>query len=133
MAEEAGARFKPGENISVIAKKILHAGRFVKIVGATTRGSYEAEEATENFANPFGVTQRESADPEKQEATSVELLVECVRRNAVAWVLAEGEVKVGDEVQVGKEGKAKKLAEKGIAVGRALGTGKDVFVEVEIF
>jgi len=128
---EAIARFKPGENISVFAKKTLEAGRFVKIVGVSSLGAYEAEVPAEK-ANPnivFGVTQRSAA--ETLGAEDQDRLIECCRPDCVARVMADGEVKIGEEVMVGSEGKAKKTEKGEGAVGIALSTGKNVFIEVD--
>lgn len=100
------ARYKPGDNVTVKAKALLAAGRFVKIVGIESGSRvYEAEHATAGYTHPFGVTQRDSADPATEPPKSTGLLVETVRRGAVARVEAAEEIPVTSEVAVGASGK----------------------------
>jgi hypothetical protein len=103
MAEQI-ARFKPGENITVYAKKTLRAGRFVTIKGRTASGVPEVEEAAAKAKSleVLGVTQR-SAE-ETSPAASVDRLVEIVGEGAVARVLASAEIKPGESAQATAEG-----------------------------
>lgn len=133
---EVIARFKPGDNVSVYAKKTLAAGRLVKVVGITSKGSYEAEHADkEQKTRPFGVTQR-SAD-EGLDAAAQDRLVECVRRGSIARIEAGAEVTAGTEVEVGTGGTVIPIdaeGKKGIAVGRAVSTAKkEAFAEVDLY
>lgn len=124
------ARFKPGDNISVYAKKTLEAGRFVKVVGMTAKGSYEAEQGTNKMAPQlvFGVTQRSAA--EGLPAASQDRLVEVVRPGSVARVEAGEEIKAGELVMCGANGVAMKSTENpvGVAVSTA---ASGAFVEVD--
>jgi hypothetical protein len=131
MPGEVEGRFKPGENVSVQAAETLEGGRFVKISGAkTAKGSYPAKYAAEKSKAGlvFGVTQRSAAS--SLPADSKDRLIECMRPGSVVRVLTQGEVKVGEEVMVGAEGKAKVATEN--PVGVALTTGADgVLIEVD--
>lgn len=133
---EVIARFKPGDNVSVYAKKSLVAGRLVKVVGITSKGSYEAEHADkEQKSLPFGVTQR-SAD-EALDAAAQDRLVECVRRGSIARIEAGSEVKAGEQVEIGTGGVVVPIdaeGKKGIAIGRAVSTAKkEAFAEVDLY
>lgn len=105
MSLEATARFKPGENVSVRAKAAIVAGRFIQVVGYGKDRSYEGEHASAGDAHPFGVSQRSSSDPAKEDEHSVDLLVECVRSNAVACIEAGAAIVAPIDVAVGAEGK----------------------------
>jgi hypothetical protein len=105
------ARYKPGENVTVRpngeeASDQLKAGRFVKVTGLGSDNAYEAEHATAGDAHPFGVTQRDSSDPSKEDPRSVDLLVECVRGNSIPRVEAGEAITATAEVAIGAEGKA---------------------------
>lgn len=106
MSLEAIARYKPGENITVRAKTAIVAGRFVQVVGFGSDRSYEGEHATAGDDHPFGVSQRSSSDPVTEDPRSVDLLVECVRSNAVARVEAGEAIVAPFDVAVGAAGKA---------------------------
>jgi len=121
MSLEAIARYKPGENVTVRAKAAIVAGRFVQVVAYGTDRSYEGEHAVAGDDHPFGVSQRSSSDPTKEDVHSVDLLVECVRSNAVARIEAGEAVTAPADVAVGTAGKAVKAA---AAVAATLVTGK---------
>lgn len=121
MSLEAIARYKPGENITVRAKAAIVAGRFVQVVGYGKDRSYEAEHATAGDEHPFGVSQRSSSDPSKEDERSVDLLVECVRSNAVARVEAGEAIEAPLDVAVGTAGK---VVGADSAVAASLVTGK---------
>lgn len=106
MSLEAIARYKPGENVTVRAKTAITAGRFVQVVDYGDDRSYEGEHAAANDPHPFGVSQRSSSDPATEDPRSVDLLVECVRSNAVARVEAGAAVVAPTDVGVGAGGKA---------------------------
>lgn len=128
---EVIARFKPGDNVSVFAKKTLEPGRFVKVVGRTAKGSYEAEHGTSKLAPHliFGVTQRGAL--EALDAAAQDRLVECVRNGSIARVETGEEIKAGEAVMCGANGVAMKSTENpvGIAVSTAA-SGK--YVEVDL-
>lgn len=105
MSLEAIARYKPGENITVRAKTPISAGRFVAVVGFGKDRSYEGEHAAAGDEHPFGVSQRSSTDPAAEDVHSVELLVECVRSNAVARIEAGEAIVAPTDVAVGALGK----------------------------
>lgn len=138
MREEAIARF-PHHFLTVKAEKErLRAGRFVKYDGKSAQGDRTVIHAPENSTvnQVRGVTQRDTSDPKAVPAPAPhdnELRAAIVRADSIVRVLAEGEVKDGEEVMVGKEGKAKKLGEGKNAVGLAMSTGKDAFIEVELY
>ena len=122
MAEQI-ARFKPGENLTVYAKKTIRAGRLVIIKGRTAQGSPEVEEAGAK-AKPteiLGVTQR-SAD-ESLPATSVDRLVEIVGEGAVARIEASAEIKPGEPAQATTEGRVGPGSE--VPIGICLNTAKN--------
>jgi hypothetical protein len=129
MAEQIG-RYKPGENLTVFAKKTCRAGRFVIIKGRTASGLVEVEEAGAAAlpGTVIGVTQR-SAD-ESLPASSVDRTMEVMPLGSgVPRVLASEEIKVGEEVGAAAEGQAKKATEK--TLGIALNTAKTgEYVEV---
>jgi hypothetical protein len=133
------ARFKPGDNVTVKSKSgALAAGRFVKVVAVQAgTGAYEAEYSVEaDVGRPFGVTQRDTnaTNTANEQARSVELLTECVRRGAIARVQVAAEVKAGEEVFITTEGKVKKWESGKVAVGRALTTATNGnFAEVDIY
>lgn len=111
MSFEKIARYKPGDNITVrpngkLAADQLKAGRFVAIAAYGTDRCYLADHASAGDAHPFGVTQRESADPSKEDAASVDLLVECVRTGSVPLVEAGEAISAPTDVAVGADGKA---------------------------
>lgn len=123
------ARYKPGENISVFAKKTVRAGRFVTLKGNRPDGTPEVEEsaAKAKSLEVLGVTQR-SAD-EASPAASVDRLTEIVTDGAVARVLASAEIKVGESVQATSEGRAGPGTEQ--PLGIAMNTAKEnEYVEV---
>jgi hypothetical protein len=138
MREEAIARF-PLHDLTVKAEEHrLRAGRFVKYNGKSDQGDRTAIHAPENSTarQVLGVTQRDTADPKGVPAPKPhdnELRADIVRQGSIARVLADGEVEDGEEVMVGAEGKAKALGEGKNAVGLAMGTGKDVLIEVELY
>lgn len=111
MSFEKIARYKPGDNVTVrpngeLAGDQLKAGRFVAVTGYGTDRSYLADHASAGDAHPFGVTQRESAKPNVEDPASVDLLVECVRTGAIAFVEAGEEIEAPTDIAVGAEGKA---------------------------
>lgn len=122
MSLEKLARFKPGENITVrpAGATALLAGRFVQVTAIGTDRCYKAEHASAGDAHPFGVTQRSSADPTKEDEASADLLVETVRSNAVARVEAGEAIVSPTDVAVGANGKAVNAH---AAVAAALTTG----------
>lgn len=128
---EVIARFKPGDNVSVFAKKTLAPGRMVKVVGITSKGAYEAEYATNKILPHliFGVTQR-GAD-EALDAAAQDRLVECVRQGSVARIETGEEIKAGEAVMCGANGVAMKSTENpiGVALSTAA-SGK--YVEVDL-
>ena len=122
------ARFKPGDNVSVrpdgeLAGDQLKCGRFVAITGYGADRSYLASHAEAGDPKPFGVTQRDTAKPNVEDPTSVDLLVECVRTGSIPWVEAGEAIDASPpvEVAVGADGKAV-VAD--AAVGASLVTGK---------
>lgn len=152
MSAEKIARYKPGDNVTVRpngeeAADKLSAGRFVTVVDIGTDRCYLAEHSAAGEAHPFGVTQRESADPSKEDPRSVDLLVECVRTGAIALVEAAVTIEAGEEVGSNKDGEAVKAVASSEAeikegkpdykvapVGRALSSGeKGDFVEVDLY
>jgi hypothetical protein len=122
MAEQV-ARFKPGENLTVFAKKTVRAGRFVIIKGRTSTGVPEVEEAGAKATalTVLGVTQR-SAD-ESLPATSVDRLVEIVCEGFVARVEASAEIKPGEAAQATTEGRVGPGSE--VPLGICLNTAKN--------
>lgn len=146
------ARYKPGDNITVRpnggeASDQLKAGRFVTVVDIGDDRCYLAKHSAAGEAHPFGVTQRDSADPSKEDPRSVDLLVECVRTGSVPLVQAAVEIKAGEQVGCGKDGEAVKAVASSEAeikegkpdfkvapVGRALSDGeKGDFIEVDLY
>jgi hypothetical protein len=107
---EKVARFKPGENVSVrpdgtTANAQLKAGRFVTVTGKGDDGSYLAKHSTAGTPRSFGVTQRDSADPSKEDPRSVDLLVECVRTGSIPFVEAGGEISAPCDGAIGANGR----------------------------
>ncbi len=143
MSEEQIARYKPGENLTVKANEegVIHAGRFVVYTGVdAATGVYEGEEAAAELKGNkpvFGVSQRETTDPESEPANSVDLLTEVTRSGSVARVKCAAEVKAGEEVETAAEGQAtpwETEGKKGVAIGLALTTAKkDAYVEVDLY
>lgn len=133
-AMEQVGRYKPGENLTGYGKKTVHAGRFVKLVGRTAAGAPEIEEAGDKEKAPavLGVAQREVL--ESAPASSVDRLTEVMCTGGVARVLAGEEIKVGEQVRSGAEGKAKKSeAKEEQTLGVALSTAKESeYVEVQL-
>lgn len=146
------ARYKPGDNVTVRpdgdeAADQLKAGRFVSVTGYGEDRCYLASHGPVNVAKPFGVTQRDSADPSKEDAHSVELLVECVRTGSIPFVEAAVTIEEGEEVGSNKDGEAIKAVASSEAeikegkgdykvppVGRALTGGeKGDFIEVDLY
>jgi hypothetical protein len=121
MAEQL-ARFKPGENLSVYAKKTVRAGRFVTIKGRTPSGVPEVEEsaAKAKSLEVLGVTQR-SAE-ESLPTNAQDRLIEIVTEGAVARVLASAEIKPGESAQATAEGQVGPGAEQ--PLGICLNTAK---------
>lgn len=122
------ARFKPGDNVSVrpdgeLAGDQLKAGRFVAITGYGADRSYLASHAEAGDTKPFGVTQRDTAKPNVEDPTSVDLLVECVRTGSIPWVEAGEAIDASPpvDIAVGADGKAV-VADS--AVAAKLETGK---------
>jgi hypothetical protein len=125
MSLEKIARFKPGENVTVaatVAGGIIAAGRFVSVTGINARRGYDGAHASAGEEHPFGVSQRSSSDPATEDVNSVDLLVECVRSNAIAIVEAGEEIDATPpvEVAIGAGGKAF-VAD--VAVAASLKTG----------
>lgn len=105
------ARYKPGDNITVRPDGVLladqlKAGRFVQVTGIGDDSCYEAAHASAGDPHPFGVTQRESANPATEDPRSVDLLVECVRTGSVPRVEAGEAIVAPTDVAVGADGKA---------------------------
>lgn len=120
------ARFKPGDNVSVrpdgeLAGDQLKAGRFVAITGYGEDRSYLASHAEAGDPHPFGVTQRDTAKPNVEDPTSVDLLVECVRTGSIPWVEAGEAIEAPVDIAVGADGKA---VAADAAVAAKLETGK---------
>lgn len=113
MSFEKIGRYKPGQNVSVrpdgeLAADQLKAGRFVTVTGYGADRCYLAGHCSAGDAHPFGVTQRESADPSKEDATSVDLLVE-VMKGGIPWVEAGEAIDTSEgtvDIAVGADGKA---------------------------
>jgi hypothetical protein len=120
-------RYKPGQNVTVrpngeLAGDQLRAGRFVAVTGYGDDRCYLADHAEAGDPHPFGVTQRDSAKPNVEDAASVDLLVE-VQRGGVPFVEA-GEAIDADppvDIAVGTDGKA---VVAGGSVGASLVTDK---------
>lgn len=126
MSFEKIARYKPGDNITVrpdgkLLADQLKAGRFVAVTDIGEDRCYLADHASAGDPHPFGVTQRESANPAVEDEHSVDLLVECVRTGAVARVEAGEEIKAPVDIAVGADGKA---VAGDAAVAASLVTGK---------
>lgn len=138
MALEKIARFKPGENVSVLPTEDITAGTFVEIVGGGTGpgetqigGVYGAKPASANNPRPFGVAERSVAAA--LDSHYVDKLTNVARRGAVARVLCEGQVKPGEEVYIAGAGKVKKIAAEKFAVGRCVRGGTDTYIEVDVY
>lgn len=103
-------RFKPGQNVSVrpdgeLAGDQLKAARFVAITGYGKDRSYLASHAEPGDPHPFGVTQRDSAKPNVEDPTSVDLLVECMT-GGIPFVEAGEAIVAPADIAVGTDGKA---------------------------
>jgi hypothetical protein len=116
----------------------LLAGRLCKYKAFSAQKDYTAVHcgANELREDVFGCIQRDTLDPKAEPApdpNAAGLRTETVGHSSIAWVLAEGEVKAGEKVQTVAGGKVKKLEEGKNAVGKAMTTGKNVEIEVELF
>jgi hypothetical protein len=132
MSEQV-ARYNPGENVPGFAAAVVNAGRFVKVSATkNANGAYPVEHAAVK-TRPFGVAQQDSG-PTSQDEHAVERMINVIRRGAIARVQSGAAITAGEEVEVGANGKAVKLAE-GIAVGRCLVTvgAADVFTEIDLY
>lgn len=132
------ARYKPGENVTGYAAEDIAAGTFVECSGVETvpasGGSalYKIKPCGANVARPFGVAER-SVTVSGLNVHHTDRLTNVVRRGCIAKVLCEGEVKAGEEVYVAGSGKVKKIASEKNACGRALSTGTDTYIEVDVY
>lgn len=111
MSFEKIGRYKPGQNVTVApngsaAGDQLKAARFVTVTGydEDTR-TYLADHSAAGETHPFGVTQRESAKPNVEDARSVDLLVE-VMKGGIPFVEAGEEIVAPTLIAVGEDGKA---------------------------
>lgn len=110
MSFEKIGRYKPGQNVTVrpdgeLFADQLKAARFVAITGYGKDRSYLASHAAAGDEHPFGVTQRESADPATEDPTSVDLLVECMT-GGIPFVEAGEAIVAPCDIAVGADGKA---------------------------
>lgn len=126
MSFEKIARYKPGQNITVRPDGVLvgdqlKAGRFVEVTGRGVDNCYLASHAAAGNIHPFGVTQRESADPSKEDPRSVDLLVECVRSGSVPFIEAGEAIASPVDVAIGADGKAV-VADAAVAASLVTGT-----------
>jgi len=132
MSEQV-AVFNPGENVPGFATALVNAGRFVKVSATkNANGAYPVEHAAVK-TRPFGVSQVDSG-PTTQDEHSFERMVNVIRRGAIARVMSGAAITATEEVEVGANGKAVKLAE-GLAVGRCLVTvgATDLFTEIDLY
>jgi hypothetical protein len=105
-------RYKPGQNVTVrpdgeLAGDQLKAGRFVAITGYGKDRCYLGAHAEPGDGHPFGVTQRDSAKPNTEDPTSVDLLVECMT-GGIPFVEAGEAIDASPpvDIAVGADGKA---------------------------
>src|SRR4051812_31502429 len=115
-------RYKPGENVTVrpdgtSSGAKLRAGRFVDVTGYGDDRCYLAKHSSAGSSHPFGVTQRDSADPSKEDPRSVDLLVE-VQKGGIPFVEAGGEITAPVGGPGGPEGKV-------VAAGAAVAAHRD--------
>lgn len=125
MVNDARPLFRPGAEVTGLTTAAVTGKRFVGISATrdTNTGLVKVAHAT-GAAKAFGVAAYDAGS-----GATVPVL-----RGGIVPVTAGGAISAGDQIEVGTDGKAVKLAS-GVAVGQAIETatsGADVFVALHI-
>ena len=123
MTNESRPLFRPGAEVTGLAAAGVTGKRFLTATGRGLDGGIKVATATQGD-KAFGVAAYDAGS-----GATVPVL-----RGGIVPVTAGGAISAGDQIEVGTDGKAVKLAS-GVAVGQAIETatsGADVFVALHL-